>query len=162
MTTSEIVWTPVLEVFVAGAAAPQGSKRHVGRGVMIESSKAVKPWREDVRAACMDRWVCQGARSCYRCEQSHGAWPHLKPPIDGPVRLVIDFVRKRPTSAPKRWTPPATTMPDLSKLVRSTEDAITSAGVWVDDARVTTLVAHKRLAEIGETPGAHIRVEVPE
>lgn len=40
-------------------------------------------------------------------------------------------------------------------------NAITSAGVWVDDARVTTIVAHKRLAEIGETPGAHIRIEVP-
>ena len=30
-------------------AAPQGSKRHVGRGIMIESSKRVKPWRDAVR-----------------------------------------------------------------------------------------------------------------
>jgi Holliday junction resolvase RusA-like endonuclease len=27
------------------AAAPQGSKRHVGKGVMVESCKNVKPWR---------------------------------------------------------------------------------------------------------------------
>lgn len=146
MTTTEVTWTPVLDVFVPGAAAPQGSKRYVGNGRMIESSKAVKPWREDVRQACLVAW-----------RDASGPWA----PVDGPVRLVIDFVRKRPAAAPKRSTPAATTMPDLSKLIRSTEDAITSAGVWIDDARVTTIIAHKRLAEIGETPGAHIRIEVP-
>ncbi|MGH7348018.1 MAG: hypothetical protein ACREK4_24145, partial [Candidatus Rokuibacteriota bacterium] len=35
-------------VWVAGVAAPQGSKRHVGGGIMRESSKAVGPWRERV------------------------------------------------------------------------------------------------------------------
>ena len=29
--------------------APQGSKRHVGNGRMVESSAKVKPWREAVR-----------------------------------------------------------------------------------------------------------------
>lgn len=129
----------VLDVFVAGRAAPQGSKRHVGGGRMIESSKYVTTWREDVRAACLQVW---GGRA----------------PLDGPLLLEVEFVRKRPASAPKRSTPAATTMPDLSKLIRSTEDAITSAGVWVDDARVVQIVASKRIAEIGETPGARIRV----
>ena len=36
-------------MFVPGKPAAQGSKRHVGNGVMIESSKRVKPWRTDVR-----------------------------------------------------------------------------------------------------------------
>lgn len=41
---------------VQGAPAPQGSKRAVrnqntGRISMIESSAAVKPWRQDVAAA---------------------------------------------------------------------------------------------------------------
>ena len=35
---------------VHGLPAPQGSKRHVGKGVMVESSKYVKPWREAVKA----------------------------------------------------------------------------------------------------------------
>lgn len=126
-------------IFVPGRPAPQGSKRHVGGGRMIESSKHVAVWREDVRAACMTVW--QG-----------------RPPLDGPIVLHVEFVRKRPASAPKSRTPAASTMPDLSKLVRSTEDAITSAGVWVDDARVVQLVASKRVAEIGEIPGAHIRI----
>lgn len=146
MTTTETLWTPVLEVFVPGLAAPQGSKRHVGNGRMIEMSKNVKPWREDVRAACMATW-----------RDASGPWA----PIDGPVRLVVEFIRKRPASAPKSRTPWATTSPDLSKLVRSTEDAMTSAGVWADDARVVETLSRKRIAEIGETPGAHIRVEVP-
>ncbi len=157
--TSIETWTPVLEVFVPGLAAPQGSKRYVGNGRMVESSKAVKPWREDVRAACIAAWTCPPSEVCDRCRVVDE--PHQRPPVNGAVRLVVEFVRKRPTSAPKRSTPPATTMPDLSKLIRSTEDAMTSAGVWVDDARVVDIAATKRIAEIGETPGAHIRVEVP-
>lgn len=38
-------------LFALGAPAPQGSKRHVGRGVLIESSSKVRPWRETVKAA---------------------------------------------------------------------------------------------------------------
>lgn len=133
-------WDAVLAVFVPGSAAPQGSKRHVGRGVMVESaSKTLKPWREDVRQACL------------------AAWEDI--PLDEPVRLTVEFVRKRPATAPKRSTPPAVTKPDLDKLVRAVMDAIGSAGVWVDDSRVVALVCSKRLAEIGETPGAHITIE---
>ena len=39
---------------VLGKPAPQGSKRHVGRGVMVESSKRCKPWRQDVRHTALD------------------------------------------------------------------------------------------------------------
>lgn len=142
----------LLDVFIPGRAAPQGSKQaapiYRGRGAgrvftgkvtQREMSPHVKTWREDVRAGCLVAW-------------------NGKPPLDGPIELEVEFVRKRPASAPKRSTPPATTSPDLSKLVRSTEDAITSAGVWVDDARVVRTVSSKRVAEIGETPGARIRI----
>jgi len=39
--------TPIT-FFVPGKPAPQGSKRHVGRGIMLESSREVGPWRERV------------------------------------------------------------------------------------------------------------------
>ena len=39
---------------VFGLPAPQGSKRHVGEGRMVESSKRVKPWRRQVAAAYRD------------------------------------------------------------------------------------------------------------
>lgn len=136
----DLTWE--LDVFVPGRAAPQGSKRYVGNGRAIEMSKYVGAWREDVRAACFDAW---GDR----------------PPLDCPLVLEVGFVRARPLSAPKRSTPSATGAPDLSKLVRSTEDAITSAGVWRDDSRVIATLSWKRLAEIDETPGARIRVGAP-
>lgn len=137
---SDAVWH--LDVFVAGRVAPQGSKRSFGNGRMVEMSKYVDAWRTDVRAACMTAW---GNR----------------PPLDGPLLLEVEFVRKRPTSAGKRATPSAVSAPDVSKLARSTEDAITSAGVWHDDARVVAELVWKRIAEIDETPGARIRIGVP-
>ena len=40
-----------MRITVHGTPAPQGSKRHVGNGVMVESSAKVKPWREAVKWA---------------------------------------------------------------------------------------------------------------
>ena len=98
--------------------APQGSKSakgwHGGRIVLVESSKRVAPWREAVVAAAF------------------GAGPRL----DGPLAAGMVFALRRPVSARKRDVAPYRT-PDLSKLARSTEDAITTAGLWADDARVT-------------------------
>ena len=124
-------------VFVPGIPAPQGSKRHVGRGILIESSKAVGPWRERVALA------------------AHSLAPELLAP---PVSVRLDFVMPRPKSAPKAKFVPATKRPDIDKLARAILDALT--GVWFeDDSHVTDLHATKRLAEPGETPGVCIAVE---
>lgn len=128
-----------LSLFVPGKPAPQGSKRHVGKGVMVESSKSLKPWRESIR------WAVLAERR----------EPDLK---TGPVGVLLTFVMPRPTSTPKRRTPPAVKRPDIDKLARALLDALGSAGVWTDDSQVTDLWATKRLAEIGETPGVHITV----
>lgn len=126
-------------VFVPGAPAPQGSKRHVGRGILIESSKAVGPWRERVALA---------------------AHSHARGLIPGPVHVRLNFVMPRPKSAPRRSTPPAVKRPDVDKLARAVLDALTD--VWIeDDSHVTHLTATKRLAEIGEEPGVHITVGAP-
>ena len=109
-----------------GTPGPQGSKRHVGGGRMIEQCKSVKPWREDVKLAGL------AAREA-------GA-----PCLDGPISVRMIFTLARPKSAPKRRRHPDRT-PDLSKLARSTEDAITTAGLWADDARV---VDYYRLAKV--------------
>lgn len=56
------------------APAPQGSKRHVGKGVMIESCANVKPWRELVAQAAMAR--CEPL--CNRwADWQWGAWSAL-------------------------------------------------------------------------------------
>ena len=122
----------VLDVY--GIPGPQGSKRHVGNGVMVESSKKVKPWREAVHAAAL-------------------ALRNGAPPLDGPIMARMVFTLPKPVSAPKRRRTYPCRLPDLSKLVRSTEDALTTAGIWRDDARV---VEYTRLAKVypGEDPEA--------
>ncbi|MBC6464284.1 RusA family crossover junction endodeoxyribonuclease [Actinomadura alba] len=118
---------------VLGTPAPQGSKRHVGNGVMIESSKKVKPWREAVKHAAGELITDPGAP---------GRITTIGFPLDGPLLLEICFTLHRPKSAPKKRHRPDR-MPDLSKLIRSTEDALTDAGVWADDARVVGVSARK-------------------
>lgn len=119
-----------LVIVVHGVPGPQGSKRHVGNGVMLESSKKVKPWRQDVKAAAL------------AAIDARPGWV----PLDGPLGASVTFtVRERPASKPTWWPAdlpwskalmwrPAST-PDLSKLLRSTEDALTGVA-WKDDARV--------------------------
>ncbi|MBZ6085876.1 RusA family crossover junction endodeoxyribonuclease [Streptomyces olivaceus] len=118
-----------ISLTVYGLPAPQGSKRHVGNGVMVESSKKVKPWRQDVKQAALDTVA------------EHADWT----PLDGPLIASMVFTFARPKghyrtgrnahllrdSAPPR----PHGMPDLSKILRSTEDALTGI-VWKDDARV--------------------------
>ncbi len=131
-----------LSVFVPGHPAPQGSKRHVGGGVMIESCKRTKPWRSDIRSSLL---TADGQPQRY---------------FDGPVNVHLIFVMPRPLSAPKRRTPPATKKPDLDKLTRAVFDAIGSAGVWRDDAQVVGAIVTKRIAELSETAGCHITISI--
>ena len=119
----------MITIRVYGLPGPMGSKRFVGlsksgKGLMIESSKAVKPWREAVKWAAIQ----SGARG-----------------LDGPLWVSMVFTIKKPKSAPKRKRTWPATKPDLSKLARSTEDALTDSGVWADDARV---VEYLRLAKV--------------
>lgn len=130
----------MIAVFVPGICAPQGSKRHLGNGILVEQSKRVKPWRADVRSALLDD---QGK-------------PRAQ--FDGPIHIELEFVMKRPAGAPKRSTPPAIKRPDLDKLQRAIFDAVSSAGIWRDDSQVVSVTAVKRLAKIGETPGCHLEI----
>lgn len=146
---------PDLTITVYGLPAPQGSKRHIGNGVMIESSKKVKPWRQDVKYAALDA--------------IGDTWAIL----DGPLAasMVFTFARGKGhyrtgrNAHLLRDTAPArpAVYPDLSKIVRSTEDALTDL-VWKDDARV---VEYVRLAKVYagsqdpdalDAPGAVIRI----
>jgi len=116
---------------VRGTPAPQGSKRfvgvHGGRGVMVESSAKVKPWRMDVKAAA-EAFITR-----------ESGWT----PLDGPLWLGLVFTLPKPASEPKTRRTWPQRKPDLSKLVRSTEDALVDAGLIVDDARIVTLHASK-------------------
>lgn len=142
----------MIDFIVYGSPAPQGSKRFVGtskagKGLMVESSKKVRPWRMDVKQVA--EVVRNGLRGMA--------------PLDGPLSVSMVFTLRKPSSAPKgRQTWPQR-KPDLAKLARSTEDAITDAGLWGDDAQV---VEYTRLAKVfpGEdpdsllSPGVRVRI----
>ncbi|WP_051407151.1 RusA family crossover junction endodeoxyribonuclease [Nocardia sp. CNY236] len=134
--TGEPIEAARAPLFVPGDAASQGSKKHVGGGRMVESSKSVGLWRERVALAAHE----------------HG-WT----PGTGAVAVQLAFVRPRPLSTPKSRTPPAVKKPDVDKLSRAILDALTGIA-FADDSQVTDLHASKRLAAIGETPGVWITV----
>lgn len=131
-----------LVVHVLGVPAPQGSKRHVGRGRLVESSRGVRPWREAV--AWSTRSVAQRRR--------HAGW------ATGPVALDVEFRMPRPKSLPKTRTVWPWHRPDLDKLLRSTLDGLVDSGVLHDDAQAVTICLRKRYALEGEPLGADVLI----
>lgn len=134
----------MLEITVIGTPGPQGSKRHVGNGRMIESSKKVKPWREAVVWAARE----VGGK------------------ITGPVVAEMIFTLPKPKSAPKNRRTWPDRKPDIDKLIRSTCDALTTAGTYEDDARIVWIAARKVFPGEDEqaldVPGCVIRLRAVE
>lgn len=130
---------------VRGTPAPQGSKRHVGGGRMVEMSKAVGPWREAVRA---ETQRAMGGRT----------------PLAGPVEVYATFYLARPkghyrtgrNAALLRDGAPGWPFgkPDIDKLLRALLDGLTMGGVWADDAQVAQVTAAKQYGQ----PGCRIKI----
>lgn len=125
-----------IHLTVHGLPAPQGSKRHVGGGVMIETGGAkLKAWRDAVR---VDAALGMAGR----------------PPLVGPVAVHVTFMLPRPKSHYRtgsfaqelKSTAPTlhSSKPDLDKLVRSTLDGLKAGGVYLDDSQVSSLHTTKR------------------
>ena len=136
---------------VIGIPAPQGSKRHVGHGIMIENSKRVKPWRQDVKEAALNHY--QGEV------------------IDQAVEVEIIFIFVRPKSHfgtgknSRKLKPSAPVfvtskgIGDIDKLQRSTYDALSESSggnVLKDDSLIVQNRNSKRYCVAGENPGAKI------
>jgi crossover junction endodeoxyribonuclease RusA len=130
----------VIEFWVPGRPQQQGSKTKGRWGNIREDNDALGPWRERVALAAY--------------EALGGAAPLTV----GPVAVGLEFVLYRPKGLPKsRPTPAATKAPDIDKLTRAILDALTHV-IFTDDAQVTVVLARKRVAELGESPGARIWV----
>jgi len=131
---------------VLGTARPQGSKRHVGGGRMVEMGKDLKPWRsaigmEAANAMTEQPWTC-------------------------PVRVKLTFFLIRPkghfgtgrnalTLKPSAPRFPSST-PDLDKLVRAVLDALTGIA-FRDDGQVQALDCMKLYAD-EHYPGVVVEV----
>jgi crossover junction endodeoxyribonuclease RusA len=113
-----------LTFFVEGEPAPQGSKRHVGGGRMIEASKKVGPWRVAVKETV--------ARLDFV-------------PFSDAVDVSAIFYIARGKTVKRRWP---IVPPDLDKLLRGLLDALTIANVWLDDSLVISFsTVEKRYAD---------------
>lgn len=120
---------------VEGEPAPKGSKRHVGNGRLIESSKKLPAWMQAVKQEATKNRPSE--------------------PIDAPVSVFMDFYLPRPKRP--RYDVPAV-KPDVDKLARSVLDALEAAGVLTNDSRVTKLRATKHYANTATPPGADITI----
>lgn len=136
-----------IEIIIRGIPAPQGSKRHVGNGILVESSKRLKPWRADAIAAM------QTAAINYDFKQITTA-AVLE------ARFYFPFLKSHYTSKgiPKfdAWSVPKTTAPDLDKLLRALCDALTQSGLIRDDSIITRI--HCSKAYSGQ-PETYLRLE---
>jgi len=122
--------------------ATAGSKKFVGvgrngKGIIIDTCKSGKSWR---------RILQKEAKLCMQEEGNHSLF-------SGPINLEIIFTVPRPKKhfnkkGLKQNAPlMPTTRPDLTKLVRAVEDALTNV-VWGDDRQICSCKHRKEYAEL--------------
>lgn len=128
-----------LEFRVKGVPIPQGSKRNYGVGRMVEANPELMPWRDLVRA--------EAERTAFEV-----GWTTA----EGPVMVGLSFTLIRPKSV-RRLFP--TVKPDLDKLTRAVNDALTIARVVHDDALIISSAQSKRYAsDTNKVPGVYVVV----
>ena len=137
-----MLYDPCMRIVVYGIPAPQGSKRpirnqYTGKIATVENSPNLAPWRQDVKFAA-EAVLTEAGRP---------------QPFQGAVAVRMVFTLARPATVKRNKRPWPSVAPDLSKLLRAVEDALTAAGVWRDDCLV---VEYTRLAKVycGEDPEA--------
>ena len=131
---------PCLLTFTAqGRPAPQGSKRAMGPGRMIEMSRHVGPWRNAVRAAAQE-----AARTA--------GWV----PLDCRHEVHVTLYIKRPAKPKRSW--PGRGHGDVDKHARAVLDGLTGP-VLADDADVDVLHVTKTFAQPGAPGWGSIHVE---
>ena len=141
VTTLQIV--PAIEFVVRGTPQPKGSARafkHNGSGRVIvwaDNRGRLKVWESCVRAAALrvrprDRFY-------------------------GPVGLTVRFELARPKSATPAKRPHPHVKPDLSKLLRGIEDAL-SGILYNDDAQIVQVRCEKTYCPADQEPGAVVTV----
>ena len=117
---------------------PQGSMRKVrnrrtGEIILTSDNRNLKPYREEVTRAARQALHAAGLAEPMAAK-------HV------PVAITFVFTLRRPAHCPKGRTEPVV-KPDLSKLVRATEDAMTGF-IYHDDAQIVQMVAEKHYGAV--------------
>lgn len=100
---------PAIAFAAFGMPAPQGSKKHVGNGRLVEVSTLLPAWKKAVRA------------EAHSAVLSREDW---KGAINEPVLIQAVFTFPHSAASLKRGDVYYTNMPDLDKLQRAIGDAI--------------------------------------
>lgn len=109
-------------LFIPGIPRPQGSKRHVGNGRLIEASKYLPEWRNTVREALIRDWEDETFPFKYQAVS---------------VRLLFRLPKPKVTANDM-----PVTRPDIDKLARAVLDAMTGP-IIADDSQVVRLLVTK-------------------
>jgi len=139
--------------FVEGDPQPGGSKSgfympKLNRVLMVDACKKNPAWEKAVAAYVRRGWKVE--------------------PLKNDLTVTMTFFIRRPkshygtgknasmlkSSAPKAHTQ----KPDLTKFVRSTEDALTGI-LWEDDAQIVKQINSKEWAVYGQPVGVEISIE---
>lgn len=127
---------------IPGIPAPQGSKRHVGNGILVESSQRLRPWRAIAIATIQqkaDELKCNQITTAVKVYATF-KFPYLKSHYNSK-----GILRDRSVLAPK------TSAPDLDKLLRALFDALTESGIIRDDALIVEVACWKCYNHVPET-----------
>lgn len=141
-----------ISFFVPGPAQPAGSKRFIGirggRGRVIDANPKAAGWKERVALSAAEEKRLRG----------------IVEPWDGALLLSIAVYRARPAGhynvrGEVKASAPVfpTTKPDLTKIQRAIEDALTGI-LYVDDARIVSHEHYKWWADSEQEPGVLIYV----
>ncbi len=143
----------MIHIEVLGIPRPGGSKtpgqnKKTGKLFVRPSNPNTAVWRSEVTQAA--------------------SLQYAGPLLSGPVKMTYEFLFPRPKKhfgtgknaqklkdAAPRWH---VTKPDLTKIIRSTEDALTGI-VWKDDCLVCKRLESKRYCYEGERPGVRLTIE---
>jgi Holliday junction resolvase RusA-like endonuclease len=127
----------ILSFTVKGTAAPQGSKNGFvskGRVVLVEASKNLKPWRDQVT---YEAWI----------SAKEQGWVMMGKDQDAHISVLFRFAKPKSVKRNKH-----TVRPDLDKLVRGILDGITQTNViWADDSQVISIFIAKEYGAEAET-----------
>lgn len=138
-------WAPI-HFFVPGVPVPGGSKKGFvvrGRVCIVDAAgQRNKNWRAVVALAAKQHW--------------------RGPLLDEALKVTVTFTMPRPKSHFLNWgqlkiSAPTlhTIRPDVLKLTRAVEDALTGV-IWTDDSLIAQESMEKRY---GTSPGAWILIE---
>lgn len=130
---------------VPGKPIPQGSKHHVGNGIMVENQVDLGAWRDSIAVI---------ARSAKAASGGSRGGPF------GACQLMVHFRLARPKTVTRAMP---SVPPDLDKLLRAVFDGLTASGTIEDDARICAVQATKTYAltenAYPNEPGVTVLVE---